>query len=242
MGLDEALLRAAIESGHATLRFYRWQGAWLSLGYAQRRLPSAAQGAYEAANIGVVRRTTGGRAVLHGADLTYSIAAPASWLQPGLRGSYDQIASALLDAIASLGLDVAQRAGASGGTSAPDFDCFAQPAQDEICVAGRKLIGSAQRRSGGAVLQHGSIRLHADPVKASRAAGLDRGSATSLEELGWCQDESQLCAALVSSFSERLDCSFEKARAEPWELAQAEERVALQRKSVLAAPRLEKTR
>ena len=75
MGLDEALLRTAVGTGVPCLRFYTWEGPWLSLGYAQP-LEAERRAALAGAGVGFVRRVTGGKAVLHGADLTYSVAAP----------------------------------------------------------------------------------------------------------------------------------------------------------------------
>ena len=84
MGLDEALLASAVATGTPSLRFYTWAGPWLSVGYAQSfdesRLP-----ALDAAGVGFVRRVTGGKAVLHGADLTYAVAAPDGVLPDGVR-------------------------------------------------------------------------------------------------------------------------------------------------------------
>ena len=76
MGMDEALLASVVAGGPPTLRLYRWQGAWLSLGYSQR-LSSRRLAACRQAGVGVVRRVTGGRAVLHGGDLTYAVSVPA---------------------------------------------------------------------------------------------------------------------------------------------------------------------
>jgi lipoate-protein ligase A len=90
MGFDEAMLRTAASDGIATLRLYTWDGPWLSLGYAQRRIEAERMAACEQAGVGIVRRTTGGRAVLHGNDLTYSLAAPEAMLRPGLRNSCDE--------------------------------------------------------------------------------------------------------------------------------------------------------
>ncbi len=183
MGVDEALLRSAQQGGLATLRFYRWSGPWLSLGYAQR-LPAPAWRALAQAGVQAVRRATGGRAVLHGADLTYCVAAPESALPAGLRPSYALLAAALAEATLELGVRAQRVAKRPAAPGAPDFDCFAAPAYDELCADGRKLIGSAQRRSGGALLQHGSIRVAPDPPAAAQAAGLSPGVATSLREQG----------------------------------------------------------
>ena len=181
MGVDDALLVSAARDAAATLRFYTWRGAWLSLGYAQA-VGESRRAACEAAGVGIVRRPTGGRAVLHGGDLTYALAAPGELLPRGLHTSYALVSNALCEALRGLGVPAErQRDGRAGQ---PGFDCFARLAAEEICAGGRKLVGSAQRRAGGAVLQHGSIRVEPDPDWASRAAGSVRGRATSLRELG----------------------------------------------------------
>ncbi len=238
MGIDEALLRSASERGVATLRLYTWAGPWLSLGYAQRHLERERLGACEKAGVGIVRRSTGGRAVLHGRDLTYCVAAPEGMLRPGLRGSYDQIATALLDAIRLLGATGAARvparhaAGPSSG-----FDCFAEPAGDEIVAGAEKLVGSAQRRCGGAVLQHGSIRIAADPPGVAAAAGVDPNAAISMTQLGVAPaSEAELRKALVTAFSRVLGASFSEAEPEAQELEQARVRANLHRGDCLAAP------
>lgn len=210
MGVDEALLvRAQAAAAHtphpgpvATLRLYRWQGPWLSLGYGQR-LDEERREACEAAGVGVVQRATGGLAVLHGADLTYSVTAPADLLPPGLQGSYGLVADALCRAFARLGVAL-ERLSRPARPQARGFDCFAVPAQDELLAGGRKLVGSAQRRAGGAVLQHGSIRLAPDPPTAACAAGLVARQATSLAELGVEPDGPALVEALVGGFSQVL--------------------------------------
>ena len=237
MGLDEALLRSASEKGIASLRLYTWAGPWVSLGYAQRQLDPEYVRACGREGVGIVRRTTGGRAVLHGQDLTYSITAPEEMLCPGLRNSYDQVATALVDAIQSLGASTARRVPVRrGAQSSRNFDCFAAPAGDEIVVGTEKLVGSAQRRRGGAVLQHGSIRISADLPAAAAAAGIDPRVSVSLAELGIEASEAALREALVASFAKILNVQFEAAEPEPAERAQAGERVELHRGDILAAP------
>lgn len=182
MGADEALLATAGAGGPGALRFYAWDGPWLSLGYAQR-LSEARGAACREAGVGVVRRATGGGAVLHGCDLTYAVAAPAEWLPGDLRAAHALLSGALLAALRGLGVP-AREVPARPGRHRGAFDCFAAPQGGEIEAEGRKLCGSAQRRAGGGVLQHGSLRLAPDPPAARRAAGLAAESATSLAELG----------------------------------------------------------
>ena len=177
--------------------------------------------ACEAAGVGIVRRLTGGRAVLHGGDLTYALAVRGGWLPSGLRASYALIADALCEALRGLGVSAERRPEAEPG--APVFDCFAQLAAEEICAGGRKLVGSAQRRAGGAVLQHGSIRFEPDPEWASRAAGSVRRGATSLRELGIAQSLEQVREACAEALGTALGGALEVGR-----LTDAEWRWALE--------------
>jgi lipoate-protein ligase A len=225
MAVDEVLLDAARRGAGPTLRLYAWSGSWLSLGYAQS-LDAATLAACRAADVRVVRRITGGRAVLHGADLTYAITAPERALPPTLEGAYRLVSGALLAALRATGVEAEA---APRGTGTRDFDCFAAPATDEICVGGRKLVGSAQRRVAGAVLQHGSIRLAPDPAAAAQAAGLG-AAATSLAELGLgvAHARSALAAALPVALQDLLG-----AKLEPGSLEGPERRAARARARAL---------
>ena len=207
MAVDEALLASAGSGGVATLRLYRWRGPWLSLGYAQRD-DAALRARCAAAGVGVVRRPTGGGAVLHGGDLTYAVAAPAARLPAGLRGTYELIGGALLEALRAVGVPAARSPGGGSEVAPGAFDCFAAPAADELCFRGRKLAGSAQRRAGGAVLQHGSLRVHPDPDGARAAAGLLAGEVTSLAEEGFEPGLAALRAACVAAFEDALAVRF----------------------------------
>jgi lipoate-protein ligase A len=223
MGVDEALLASAAAGGSPTLRLYAWEGPWLSLGYAQR-FPAAGRAACARAGVGVVRRATGGRAVLHGVDLTYAVAAPEALLPSGVRPTYELLAGALRTALRGLGVEAERQAPRPAADPAADFDCFAEPAEDELCVDGRKLVGSAQRRAGRGALQHCSIRLAADPQAARRATGLSGRGATSLAELGRSRAEERLRELLVAAFAASLDADFDAEPLAPEELAQARRR------------------
>lgn len=162
MAVDEALMDVG-RGGGVALRFYRWDPPCLSLGRNQ-----AAEGRYDPAaasrkGVDVVRRPSGGRAVFHHRELTYSVVAPAE-LWGGLRESYARINRALLRGLAGLGAEVgAAERGPDGGTPGPGRRaCFRDPLPGEIVAAGRKLVGSAQWRHDGALLQHGSLLLHDD--------------------------------------------------------------------------------
>lgn len=231
MAVDEVLLASAGAGAPPALRLYAWRGPWLSLGYAQP-FDEASARACRAAGVEVVRRVTGGRAVLHGGDLTYAVVAREASLPPGLEGSYRLLSDALLAALASVGV-AAERAPAAPAASS--FDCFAAAATDEICAEGRKLAGSAQRRAAGAVLQHGSIRLRPDPPEAARVAGLGAG-ATTLAELGIDPEAglSGLRAALPRALAERLGVEIAPATLDPAERRAARARALALRRDPLA--------
>jgi lipoate-protein ligase A len=223
MGVDEALLASALRGGPPTLRFYTWEGAWLSLGYGQRSV-AAQSAACARVGVGVVRRSTGGRAVLHGGDLTYALAAPASLLPADLRACYGLVAEALLAGLRALGAE-AERVPAEGldpGREA--FDCFARAAPDELCAQGRKLVGSAQRRTRDGILQHGSIRVFPDAAEMRAAAGLADGAATSLRELGVRHSLETVRDRLVEAFGAALDARFQGGELEHREREQAARR------------------
>lgn len=166
MAMDEALMRRAAASGEAVLRVYGWRVPTISLGRNQ-----PARGRYDLARIAelgidVVRRPTGGRAILHDHEVTYSVTAPASNLGE-LRESYDRVNRLLVDGLRRLGVEslVAKR---DGGAPPPsDAPCFEKPTAGELTLQGRKLAGSAQWRDAGALLQHGSILIHDDQVLLS---------------------------------------------------------------------------
>lgn len=159
MAVDEALMEAA-RSGSLVLRLYGWDPPCLSLGRNQEARGRYDRDAARERGIEIVRRPTGGRAVYHHHELTYAVTAPATrW--GGLRESYRQINRALLRGLAALGADVGEASEApEGGSPRPGTRaCFRDPLPGEIVALGRKLVGSAQWRNRGALLQHGSILL-----------------------------------------------------------------------------------
>jgi len=233
MGVDEALLSSAIAAAPPTLRLYRWRGPWLSLGYGQR-LTAERLAACDGAGVGVVRRVTGGRAVLHGGDLTYAIAAREEVLPPGLHASYELVATALRAALLDLGVDARPAPGSASESRPRSFDCFSEPAGDELCSGGRKLLGSSQRRARGGVLQHGSIRVCPDRASARRAAGLAGGAATSLRELAFEHSWETLGRACVAAFARVLSADFAPGSLDACERRIARDRVEAHRAAPLA--------
>jgi len=160
MARDHALARE-LGKGEGVLRLYRWDPPTISFG---RNEPSRGRydlAAARRAGVAFVRRPTGGRAVFHHRELTYALIFPAKAFG-GLKAAYRLINQGLLEGIRSLGA-AAELADPQGPSLPPDAGpCFRQPAQGEVTAGGRKLIGSAQVRLDGAVLQHGSIILDGD--------------------------------------------------------------------------------
>ena len=171
MAVDESILEH-IGSGDSlpTLRLYAWDPACLSLGHAQ---PFADVDMQRLKERGweVVRRATGGRAILHTDELTYSVIAPND--EPGVAGtvleSYNRLALALLVAIKELELPVEMKEGKVDGNGTPNPICFEVPSTYEITVDGKKLIGSAQARKKEGVLQHGSLPLTGNLARICQA-------------------------------------------------------------------------
>lgn len=162
MALDEALMARASDTGEAVFRVYSWSTPTLSLGRNQR-----ARGGYDldkarTEGVAFVRRPTGGRALLHHHEITYSATLPLAGAGPSAASdAYAFINEVLLDGLGRLGVPVA-RATASAAIPPGLRPCFDLPAEHELVVRGRKLVGSAQWRHGGALLQHGSILVRND--------------------------------------------------------------------------------
>jgi lipoate-protein ligase A len=164
MAVDEAILSAVIDGASLpTLRFFAWSPPCLSLGRNQP-LADVDRHACRIAGMDVVRRPTGGRAILHTDELTYSVALLQT--DPRAAGdiltSYCCLSEGLLAGLRRLGLEVAQTAGKSKAPADPSAVCFEVPSNYEITVGGRKLVGSAQWRVKGGLLQHGTLPLQGD--------------------------------------------------------------------------------
>lgn len=160
MARDEALMRWSARTGAAAFRVYGWSAPTLSLGRNQRARDCYDLDAARERGIGFVRRPTGGRALLHHREITYSATLPVADAAAA-RAAYEFINGILLDALERLGAPAAM------ATSAPALPpglrpCFNAPSAHEIVIDERKLVGSAQWRHDGALLQHGSILVRND--------------------------------------------------------------------------------
>jgi lipoate-protein ligase A len=164
MALDRSLLEQ-LQTGRRNrpiVRFYVWKRPTISLGTNQIGDEVIESGAVTRLGYDIVRRPTGGRALLHKGDICYMIAAHKSHhpFFHSLTSTYRAIGTAIADMLQSLGIDFTDLP--TSGTESrrsPNGPCFAMLSPFEVTVAGRKICGSAQFRSGGFFLQHGSIRV-----------------------------------------------------------------------------------
>ncbi|MEO8633779.1 MAG: hypothetical protein ABI587_00740 [Gemmatimonadales bacterium] len=184
MALDQALLEEPERTGNGTVRLYRWSPHCLSFGRHEAALRRYDRPTITALGLDTVRRPTGGRAVWHARELTYSLVAPISrW--GGLRESGRQIHQTIADALRSIGV----HAELAPTTRTPGLHagaCFQGALGGEVIVRGRKLVGSAQLRQGGALLQHGSVLLEDDQsivAQVTRGAVVPGGEVTLSEIL-----------------------------------------------------------
>jgi lipoyl(octanoyl) transferase len=174
MALDEALLLSRLRHGSPpTLRFFAWAPPTISLGYGQRLDGRIDLETARAMGLGLVRRATGGSAILHeGPDLeiTYSVAAAAGDFDGSadLLQTYRWIGEGLLAGLRALDAPVEMVPVQPSNPAAMPAFCFARTGSFELEVDGRKLVGSAQRRQGAAFLQHGAIMLGAEPERLRR--------------------------------------------------------------------------
>ncbi len=158
MARDHALTTLAAP-GRGTVRFYGWEAPTLSFGRNEPVTIGYRELLRNRSELDVVRRPTGGRAVIHDRELTYSVVIPRGALG-GVKESYRTINRALVEGLRTLGVDAVQANG--GPYRLVGGPCFMGPVEGEVVVEGRKLVGSAQARIGPGVLQHGSLLLVAD--------------------------------------------------------------------------------
>lgn len=187
-----------------TLRFYTWSPPAISLGYHQRQYPEFWQNlSWQNQKLDVVRRPTGGRAVLHQGDLTYAV------VTSGMRGSrlqiYQEICEFLIQGWRSLGVELDY--GTSGRGYIHNPNCFGTATgADLVLLDQTKLIGSAQLRRGEAVLQHGSIRLNPDADLFKQVFGIESFTTAQLPQ-NLCREG--VMSALIAAASDRFSMQLE---------------------------------
>jgi lipoate-protein ligase A len=219
MAVDAAILDTVIDGASPpTLRFYAWSPPCLSLGRNQP-LADVDLEVCRALGVDVVRRPTGGRAILHTDELTYSVALIQT--DPRATGdvveSYRRLSEGLQAGLRCLGVDVVQAAGQNKPATELTAVCFETASDCEITAGGRKLVGSAQWRARGGVLQHGSLPLCGDLTRIADVLSVPdaqraeqrravRARATTLEDaLGRSVAFSAAARALAEGFARALD-------------------------------------
>lgn len=223
MAIDEALLEA-VAAGQTgpILRLYGWQSATLTLGYGQSVSKDVDQRVCEQAGVDLIRRSTGGRAVLHDHELTYAVIARSDG--PPFAGSlldcYRAIAEVLQAGLQHLEIEASLVPGKSGaGQGHPAHAvCFTAPSQYELVVDGRKIVGSAQKRLGAAFLQHGSIPLTLDLGLLARLLKIDAEQPDILHKIGWLAGLNQTVTlsalenAVLKAFEDCLGALWQESR------------------------------
>jgi len=193
MALDEALLEAAVAGAGPFLRWYQWDQATLSLGYFQATDTWQAEPVWS--KLPVVRRLSGGGAILHEHELTYSCALPADHPRTGDPYQiYLDVHQALIEVLQSHGYDVKLRQTRFGKDGpAEAFLCFSRGDEMDIVLGPHKVLGSAQRRRRGAVLQHGSLVYRRSEYAPQFPGLFDLGTEMNLESL-----QKELAEAMIS--------------------------------------------
>jgi lipoate-protein ligase A len=232
MAMDEALADAVDGDGSPpVIRLYRWRPPCLSLGFSQPY--EAADATFCAAHgVDVVRRPTGGRAVLHHLELTYSVLAPLGRgpFSHDLQAAYRAICRALVAGLRQLGVPAELSGEPEGGQISPTqvMPCFIGPAAGEVVAEGRKLVGSAMRRVGNSILQHGSILEGWDGALQAGCLGLPDDSSlrsavvTLTDLLGAAPQPEVLGKAIIDGLAETFGVSFVRSEPTPGEAARAE--------------------
>jgi lipoate-protein ligase A len=238
MAVDESIaIHCARGLAVPTLRFYQWQPAAVSLGRHQPASDIDLQ-RLQALGWGLVRRPTGGRAILHTDELTYSLSGPATHplFQGPVLNVYNRISQGLLLGLQRLGVQAIKAPGSQRTARDVSAACFEVPSAYEISVGRKKLIGSAQRRAQGFVLQHGSLPLHGDITRLVEVMHFDdeaqrsafrthlAARATTLEAaLGRRVSFYEAATLLLGGLNTALDVDFGLGDLSPPELALAQE-------------------
>jgi len=208
MAADLALLDATAADGVPRLRLYRWDPPALSLGRFQPD-DDVDTAACNRLGVEVVRRPTGGRALLHGGDLTYAVTLPAG-RAPNVDATYAYLAGALRAGLARVGVtaEIARHEGPAGAV------CMATQQGADLRVGRRKVCGSAQVQRGPAHLQHGSILLarlpfdETDLIRGDHDREALHAATVTLAELGAPTDPRVVADAIVGGFADALDVDF----------------------------------
>ena len=220
MAVDEAIFRASQHEGSMpTLRFYGWEPAAVSIGFFQDLSLDINIEACRSNKIHIVRRITGGRAVFHSAELTYSIIGREEdpKFPAGILNRYRIISECISSTLSHFGVQAEMKKERRNSTEKNlDGFCFSAPSQYELLVNGKKICGSAQARSNGSFLQHGSLLIDLDPSLTCALMSFDKTNReekiADIEKTTTCINFevnrsiylNDLCAVLAASFESKF--------------------------------------
>jgi lipoate-protein ligase A len=238
MAVDEAIMILHSQNKvPPTLRFYSWEPAALSLGYFQKAKTEIDYQNCQDEGVDLVRRLTGGRAILHDQELTYSIIISEDYklLSDSIEKSYQQISKGLVSGLQALGIPAELKAVEKGKKTPAGHSaaCFDAPSWYEVILDNKKLIGSAQRRKNNVILQHGSLPLaiaakkifrllnYSSEKQRKRARRIFSAKSTSLNKEGYNFSDSVLEKSLTAGLGQALGVEFERG-----ELTRPEKKLA----------------
>ncbi len=241
MAVDEAIMESiGAELAPPTLRIYGWSPPAVSLGRFQEVAEQVDVEVIQQHGWDLVRRPTGGRAVLHDDEVTYSVCVPQDQLEGGdsVLRSYRYLARGIQRGLELLGVEAElgrtpPAVGGKGGRHQQSAICFSHPTRADMVAAGHKIVGSAQVRKNGVILQHGSVPITLDIANhlAVMAGGRYSNKPELLQQAAvgvsqvLCRDVSydELAEALVAGFSQALGVELQVGELSRWEQARAED-------------------
>lgn len=208
MAIDEAILRSCADgSSPPTIRIYSWQRPSISLGCLQPITDKLDLDYCQTEGIEVVRRITGGRAVIHGSDVTFSIAIRECDLPKGCANiieSHRWLMGGIVAGLQLLGIDAEIGPKKSDTSRSATADCFAHVAECDVRVGRTKIVGSAQMRRYGAILEQGSIPYTPTSITTRVFGGVKLAPTPSpLDKFSY----SDIANAICQGFRKHLDCN-----------------------------------
>ncbi len=226
MALDSAFLKLIHETKTPILRFFRWNPFTVSLGYGQKISSVKSEKIYTE-GFEIVRRPTGGRAIFHSEELTYSVILPNNhkFTGNGITETYNKISVALLQGLKNLGIEKAEFEKSQINfkdfyKTEDSFSCFNASARYEIVVNDKKIIGSAQKRTNEGVLQHGSILVGKSHLKLIDFLNLSSEKLRKKLRIDLVEKTTEIATELTYSPSfEEIKLSFTKAFEETFDVA-----------------------
>ena len=221
MAFDEFLLVQALNLNQLAVRIYGWETATVSLGYFQK---DTSQVEHRLQALPIVRRLSGGGAILHHHEVTYSIAIPKSHPLANNPGQlYELVHAVIIKELSKCGV-VAQCRGDVENASNDPFLCFTRQDPNDIVMHATKIVGSAQRRRRGAILQHGSILLRSSEHVPELAGIADLDPAARIEQL----ERNDLGRSIAMALGEDLPESSSGAKYQPVQLDNREEQSVIE--------------